>query len=107
MDRRWKAVGLVVLVVAAGAFLLFAVNRRSRWERAAPAWLDPQQPPDGVASQLSTLTEAQSWAANRCRHMSACCGDQTAGRRVRRTYPGSLAESDTSFIRASFGLGVS
>lgn len=109
MDRRrWRVVGLVVVVLGAAGLVLFANYRRARFERAAPGWLNPEQPPDGVAAELSTLTADQSWAANRCRHMTACCPGQTAGSRVRRTYPGSLAESDTSFVRGRLGveLGV-
>lgn len=105
MNRR-RVVVLVLVAVGAAAFFLYACYRRAAWERAAPAWLDPKQPPDGVASQLPTLTDAQSWAANRCRPMAASCCDNTAGRRIRRTYPGSLAESPDSFVRGRLGFGV-
>lgn len=100
MLRRYRThivVGLVVVLAVGG--LMFAMARRDRFNRAAPAWLDPHQPPDGVAAELSTLTAAQSQAANGCTPLSACCADRTAGARVRRTYPGSLAYSDGSFIR--------
>jgi hypothetical protein len=86
--------------------VLFAVNRRDVLSRAMPAWLDPGQPPDGVAAQLNTLTADQSWAANRARHMTACCADRTAGRRIRRTYPATLAEDPNSFIRATIEGGM-
>jgi hypothetical protein len=102
--RRWRIIGLVVLAVAGAALFLIAVTRRVQFYRAAPAWLDPDQPPDGVAAELSTLTADQSWAANRCRNMSACCADQTAGARTRRIYPGTLADSDSSFIRGGGSL---
>ena len=105
MNRRTSivagavAVGLVLAILG-----LLAMNRRQRLEAAAPAWLNPDQPPDGVAAQLSTLTDAQSWAANRCRPMSACCAANTAGSRVRRQYPSTLACSPGSFIRGGLEL---
>lgn len=97
---RSTRIGLVALVlVAVGAFALYAIGRRAQWARGAPAWLAGGQPPDGIASQLSTLTAAESWAANRCGPIAAPCAGHTAGRRVRRTYPGTLAESEHSLIR--------
>lgn len=92
------AAGILVLLV----FVLIGANRRHALKRAVPAWLIPNQPPEGIAADLPTLSEAESWAANRCRPMVASCGTNTAGRRIRREYPPSLAESPDSFIRASF-----
>ena len=107
MDRRrWRIVGLILVVVDAAGLVLVASYRKARFDRAAPAWLDPQQPPDGVAAELSTLTADQSWAANRCRHMTACCGEQSAGSRIRRTYPGTLADAPWSLVRARADLSV-
>lgn len=105
MDARWRRLAVIGLVViAVGAFLVYAVTRRERFLAAKPAWLDPQQPPDGIASQLPTLSDAESWAANRATPMAQCCGDNTARRSIRRTYPGSLAESGHSFIRGTVAV---
>jgi hypothetical protein len=100
---KMVAVGVVAVLVVAG-FVLWAVNRKAELARAKPAWLDPHQPPDGVAAELSTLTADQSWAANRCRPMVASCSDYTAGRRIRRIYDPCLEQSSGSFIRTRFEL---
>jgi len=89
------AAGLALVVL-----VLYAINRRDQLARAMPAWLNVQQPADGIAAELNTLTADQSWAANRCRPMTASCTGRTAGTRIRRTYPASLEASDDSFIRA-------
>lgn len=104
MRYNKKVAAVVLVVIAVAAFVLYTIGRRDRLARAMPAWLDPQQPPTGVAGQLSTLSDAQSWAANRCTPMSACCAGNTAGARVRRTYAPNLAESTGSFIRGRVGL---
>lgn len=99
MNRRQSiTAGVIVAVVAGFALVLVAIGRKARYERAAPAWLDPEQPPDGVAASLPCVTPDQSWAANRARHMSGACTGQTAGNRVRRTYPETLASSSASFV---------
>lgn len=106
MDRKHMiTVGVIAGAVAGGVLLLLAWRRKQADTPAVPAWLDYQQPPDSVAPDLMTLTPDQSWAANRCRPMIASCGEFSAGRRVRRTYPSNLAASPNSFIRASFDLG--
>jgi hypothetical protein len=106
MTTRQKAVcWAVAAALAFAALAIYAANRRYRFLAAKPAWLDPQQPPEGIAATYGTLTPAESWAANRASHLSACCTDRGAGRRIRRTYPATLADSDGSFIRASFNLG--
>lgn len=103
--REQVATGAVVGLLAAGAFGLWAVNRRAELARVkGPDWLDGDQPADGVASDIPILTAQQSWAANRCLPMAACCGDNTAGTRIRRTYPATLASSAGSFIRGGFSI---
>lgn len=102
--RQIRAAAIVVGVLLIAVGVLYAANRRDALARAKPDWLDPQQPPDGVAAQLTTLSQDQSWAANRARHMTACCLGRTAGRRIRRTYPGCLADSDTSIVRTQVEL---
>jgi len=105
MTRRQKITAAVIVgVLLVAVFVVWAANRRDALARAMPAWLDLQQPPDGVAAELTTLTEDQSWAANRARHMTACCPGRTAGQRIRRTYPGCLADSDQSFVRTDVEL---
>lgn len=105
MTRRQQIVaGVIVLVLLAAAVALWAANRRAALMRAMPAWLDPEQPPEGVAAAWGTLSEAQSWAANRATPMTACCAGRSAGSRVRRTYADTLAHDPGSFIRASFDL---
>lgn len=105
MTGRQRAVAVVVLVLAAVAtFIVYAVNRRERIERASPAWLDPHQPPDGVAGELTTLTAGESWAANRCRPLAASCSAHTAGRRVRRIYDPTLEQSSGSYVRTALQI---
>ncbi len=106
MNRRQiTIVAIVAGVLAVAACGCWAVQRRAEDKRVTPEWLNPHQPPEGVAAELSALGPAQSWAANRCTPMAASCADRTAGRRTRRTYPGTLADSPDSFIRASVELG--
>ena len=98
--RSAAIAGAVVLAMV----VLVCIRRRQADTPAVPAWLDTVQPPDTVAADLMTLTPDQSWAANRCRPIHAACSDYTAGRRIRRTYPPSLADSPHSFIRTSLQL---
>lgn len=104
MSRRQMIVLWVIFGAVAVAGLGAVMIHRRRPAPQVPEWLAGGQPPDSVAPDLMTLTPDQSWAANRARPMVACCGDYTAGRRIRRTYPRSLAESPDSFIAASFDL---
>lgn len=105
MTRRQTVIaGAITLALAVAVIVLYAANRRYAFIQARPAWLEGDQPPEGVAAAWGTLSEAQSWAANRAAPMTACCAGRGAGRRVRREYPASLADSDHSFIRASFDL---
>lgn len=105
MNRKQLiATSTVAALLAVAVLVLLGVNRREALKSAIPAWLQTTQPPDGVAADLPTLTDGESWAANRCRPMAGSCGDNTAGRRIRREYPASLAEMSGSFIRASFDL---
>lgn len=103
--RQRVVVGAITLTLAAVVVAVWAANRRYALLRAKPAWLDPEQPPEGVAAVWGTLSPAQSWAANRATPMTACCPGRGAGSRVRRVYPDTLADSPTSFIRAGFNLG--
>lgn len=98
--RQTVIASAVVAVLAAAAAGLWYLNRAQAAERAAPSWLDPQQPPPGVAAPLiATVSAGESWAANRPRHMSACCTGQTAGLRIRRTYASTLAANPDSLVR--------
>lgn len=105
MSRRQMLItaavgGLLIL----GVLLLVGWNRREALRHAVPEWLRPHQPPETITPELLTVSEAESFAANRCRPMAASCGDNTAGRRIRRTYPGSLTESPDSLIRVAFDI---
>lgn len=103
-SRQKFVAGLVLLLMLVAVFTLWIANKRSESERAMPAWLDSGQPPDGIAVNMGSLTEAESWAANRCSHMTAACTGRGAGSRVRRTYADTLADNPNSFIRGSFDL---
>jgi hypothetical protein len=99
---RGVKIGLAVLSgLILAWFVLWSVQRRQAFEAAAPGWLNPGQPPDGVAAPL---TAAQSYAANRCRPMTACCTGRTAGMRTRRTYPPTVAGWSGSFLSAGFNV---
>lgn len=102
--RQGITAGIIAAVLGAAVFVLWACQRKAAYERAAPAWLDPKQPADGIAAELTTLNDGQSWAANRCRPMTAPCTGRTAGRRIRRTYDGCLEESGSSLIRTGAQL---
>lgn len=104
MTTRHKTLMGIVAVLAAAVLAVWAANRRYAFLRAAPAWLDPQQPPEGVAASWGALNPAESRAANSTSPMTACCAGRGAGRRIRRTYPDTLAASPHSFIRAGFDL---
>lgn len=99
-SKRQQLVGggavLVLALVAGGIWM--AQRRRERAART-PAWTDPQQPPEGTAGEPTQLTADQSWAANRCTSLSACCASNTAGMRTRRLYPASLTSSPDSLVR--------
>ena len=104
LNRRQTIVAVgVVAVLSLAVAVLWWTNRAHEAERSSPAWLDPQQPPD-VVPALVGPTPQESWAANRCRPMTACCTGNTAGTRIRRTYPDTLQSSPHSFIRASVNL---
>ena len=107
MTTRQKVMaGVVALALLLVVLAVWAANRRYAFLRAAPAWLDPEQPPEGVAAAWGAVSPAQGWAANRASPMSACCTGRGAGSRVRREYPDTLAASPNSFIRADFNLGT-
>lgn len=93
--REWTGVAVLAGVFA---LLWIADRRKAAVDAVTPPWTDPQQPAEGVAEQLTTLSPGESWAANRCRPMTACCNGRTAGRRVRRTYPATLSEDPNSLI---------
>lgn len=98
--RQWIVItgGGVVLVLATFLWM----QRRSIAAGETPAWLHINQPPDSIAPDLLVLSEEESMLANRAAPMAAAC---TGPSRVRRTYPGDLASSPHSFIRAGFALG--
>lgn len=98
--RQYVTIGGIALAVVLAVLLLVGVRNKEALQRMRPAWLDPGQPPDDISSALMVCTEAESWAANRCRPMVASCGPNSAGHRIRRTYPATLAASEGSFVRA-------
>jgi hypothetical protein len=97
--QRWVMGGFIALAVTL-VLLLWTYTRRVETERATPEWSDPHQPPLTIGS----VDPAASWAANRCLPMAACCGSNSAGRRVRRHYDGNLSGSPQSFIRTAAEL---
>jgi len=106
VTQRQKVVAGVVLAIGvAVVVLLWNVERRARMLARVPGWNATEVLPDSVAPDMATVTDAESWAANRCRPMVACCGEETAGLRVGKLYASSLASSPHSLIRASFELG--
>lgn len=106
--QRWFLVlGLVALLLVVGVTVVVRVGLKRRAEGTTPReWLDPGQPAEGVASQLSTITAAQSLAANGCWPMSAPCTGRGAGLKTMRTYPGHLTDHPNSLIHG-LGAGVS
>jgi hypothetical protein len=99
VSRRQAIVGgSIVAVLGAAVFAMWTAERRDRLMRAMPAWLDMRQPPESLMTELPVLTPEQSWAANRCAPAAASSPGRGAGSRVRREYPATLADSDTSFI---------
>jgi hypothetical protein len=97
-------IGLAFLAaVVVGLFVAWSAQRKATFEAAAPPWLDPRQPPSRV---VAPLTAQQSYAANHAAPMSASCLGHGAGRRLRRTYPPTLADSGASFVvNVSGGFG--
>lgn len=104
LDRKTVIAGGVVVVAVLAVWALGS-QRRAAFARSVPAWLDVHQPPENIAAQLPTVSEAESWAAARCRPPACCSPAYTAGMRVRRLYPETLAASPHSSIRASFEVG--
>lgn len=104
MNRRVTYVAGGVVVLVAAAVLLAGAERRARLARQVPAWLNFRQPPESAAVEMMTLSPAESWAANRCVPMVGPSKGYSAGSRIRRTYPGTLADSDDSIVRGSFSL---
>lgn len=103
MNRRETIVTAVIAAAMAVAALgLWALNRVHVARRSTPEWLDTDPPPEQISGE--PLTAAQSLAANGVPHMTACCTGRGAGRRVRRTYPASLADEPSSLISARVGF---
>lgn len=106
MSNRQRLVGWgAVVILAILALSIWVMQRRRDDASRTPAWTDPGQPPVGVANTPTQLTADQSWAANRCAPFAASCADNTAGMRVRRRYPDTLADSECSIVRGSIALG--
>jgi len=106
VTQRQKIVAGVILAIGVvTVVLLWNVERRARILARIPGWTATEVVPDSVAPDLGTVSELESWAANRCRPMAACCSEETAGRRVAKFYPSSLANSPFSLIRANFEVG--
>lgn len=104
MNRKATVIVGAALVLGVAALVVAGAERRAALTRRIPAWLDTSQPPESIAPDLPVLGADQSWAANACRPMVAACPGYTAGMRVRRTYPDTLADSADSFVRASFNV---
>jgi hypothetical protein len=102
--KQYVAIGGIAAAAVIAFMLLIGFNSKEAAKRLTPAWLDPQQPAGGIAPDLLTVSEGESWAANRCRPMVASCGDNTAGRRIRRTYPGTLVDCESSLIRGRLAV---
>lgn len=105
ITRRQTIAGAAILgVLAVAAFAIWAAERKAALERVLPAWLNPGQPPESLAVEILPVSPEASWAANRCAPMTAACTGRGAGSRIRRDYPATLAESETSIISASAGI---
>ena len=103
-NRRTLVTGGVAVLLAGAVVGVWLAQHRHERTGQLPGWTDPQQPPDGVAGEVTQLTADQTWAANRCGPMTACCSSNTAGSRVRRTYASSLTDSADSIVRAAFSV---
>lgn len=102
--QRWLLYGFAGLVLVAIA-AAYAVQRRRAFQAAHPEWLDPQQPPEGVAAQMTTLTDAETRAVYGVPHMTAGCTMHTARRDLMRTYPETLGHCKDSLIQLDFAAG--
>lgn len=94
--QRWWLIGGLVLVVTLVVVAFSA--RKQAWERIHPSWLDPRQPPEGVAANLGVLTAAESLAANGCPPMGACSVARTARMDTMRQWPGHLVDHPDSLV---------
>lgn len=95
MNRRSLIIGLVAVAV-----LLVAMCAYYRARRLAmvPTWLNPEQPPQGVASQLGVISPAQAAVVYGCSPLAGPCSNYSAGSRVLRTYAPSLADDDDALV---------
>lgn len=93
LDRRQTIIAATAGSVALAALIVWGAQRRADTAARTPAWTDPHQPAEGVAVQ-----PAMDWAASRPPTIAGACAGITAGAKVRRLYPGTLADDPTSFI---------
>lgn len=102
--QRWfLVVALVLVALVVGVTVVVRVGVKRRRQGVTPReWLDPGQPAEGVANQLTTLTAGESLAANGCPHVGAYSPCRTARMDTMRTYPGHLIDHPHSLIH---GLG--
>lgn len=93
LDRRQTIIAASAGSVALAAVIVWYVQRCSDAADRTPAWTDPDQPALGTAAQ-----PAMNWAASRPPTITGPCAGVTAGVKVRRLYPATLADSPDSFI---------
>lgn len=101
-SRQAVVGGAVVAVLGLAALLLWRTQLRAQDEATTPDWSDPHQPADDLGPAMQVADPGQSWAANRCGPMTACCTGQTAGRRTRRLYDATLADSPNSLVAGAY-----
>lgn len=94
LDRRQTIIAATAGSALLAVLILWGVQRRGSDREQTPAWTDPHQPPEGIAGQ-----PAMDWAASRPPSITGACAGITAGAKVRRHYPGTLADDPNSFIR--------
>lgn len=95
MNRR----SLIIGAVAIGAILLLmCAYYRARRLASVPTWLNPEQPPQGVASQLGVISPAQAAVVYGCAPLAGPCSNYSAGSRTLRTYAPSLTDDDNALV---------
>lgn len=93
LDRNQRIAAATGGSVLLAVLIVWGLQRRHDNDAATPAWTDPKQPELGTAAQ-----PAMDWAASRPPTITGACAGITAGAKLRRTYPGTLADSPDSFI---------
>jgi hypothetical protein len=101
--QRW------VLYIFAGAVAVallcaYAWQRRATFARILPGALDGTPPPEGVAAQITTLTDGEMRAVYGVPTFTGACSMNTARSDYMRTWPGHLADCPDSLIRGEFTI---